>query len=619
MKITNVEISNYKSIKDIEIPFQEYGSYSNKSNTCLFVGLNETGKTSILEALNLIDKDFSGANYEEICFKPALDDNEYVELYIYFEQKMNKWWIDKLVDICNIPKQIAEKISFKEIRKNVYIKDDTVDSEYYIAIDEINLFNYLIEESEIFLIKDKNQIKESITKQNASSFLNDNQELLDKSVLEGIISEEFTNIFDANIPKVQIWKPKKEFLINGPIDLNIFKDDTSSSVPLKNIFHISGFLTDEAIKKTIERALKKQEKSDELKDKLSSATTKHINKIWKEHKIKIVVSINDSNCQVFIEDKDKKHSYFRMEQRSDGFQQFVSLILSLSAQNDSNNLKNKVILIDEPEVHLHPSGVRYMRDEILKIGKNNHVFVSTHSHYMVDTNCPERHWIVKKERAKTSIFQIDENTPIEDDDVLTSAFGLNLFKELLPQYILVVEGGDDKHVIQYVLDKLDISLSYSIKSAGGASKAPGIASLLSNEGVPAFVLFDDDKEGRDNKKKILDKFKDTYNQNNVFTLRDLVSTIPQYSTIEDMMPLNFVKSFFEVELNKTFTLDNNKAVILQLKQQAEELKDKQKLESLKIKLSKKFVKDFTTKTKINRDAPRVKELVDQLIIKWTNE
>lgn len=619
MEITQVQINNYKSLKEVLIPFQECGSYSNKSNACFFVGLNETGKSSILEALDIIDKDFSSFDYEEICFKPALDENEYVELFVDFEQKMTSWWIKKMQETCNIPEEIAKQITFKTLQKNIYIKDESPNSEYSVEIEEIDLFKYLIEEDEIFLIKERNEITESITKQNSASFLKENQKLLDKTTLEGIITEKFTAIFDANIPKVQIWKPQKEFLINGAIDLNAFKDSTDSHIPLKNIFHISGFTNDEAIKKAIERALKNQEKTDELKDKLSSATTKHINKIWKEHKIKIVVSINAGNCQVFVEDKDKKHSYFRMEQRSDGFQQFVSLILSLSAQNDSNNLKNKVILIDEPEVHLHPSGVRYMRDEILKIGKNNNVFVATHSHYMVDTNCQERHWIVKKEKAETSISQIDENTPIEDDDVLSSAFGLNLFKELLPQYILIVEGGDDKHIVQHILDKLDISLSYSIKSAGGASKAPGIASLLSNEEVPAFVLFDDDKEGRDNRKKIFDNFKDTYNQDNVFTLRDLVSSIPQHSTMEDMMPTDYVKSFFETELGTTFSIDNSKAIIIQLKQQSEALKNKQKLESLKVKLSKKFVEDFTTKTKIENDAPRMKELVDQLILKWTNE
>ena len=227
MKITQVEIKNYKSIKKVVIPFQEYGSYSNKSNTCFFVGLNETGKTSILEALDIINKDFSEFNYDEICYKPALDENEYVEIFIDFEQEMTSWWVNKMSELCGVPEAITKQINFNSLQKNIYIKDESSNSEYIVEIDEIDLFNYLIEGEQIFLIKEKNEITESITKQNSSSFLNENQKLLDKSTLEGIISEKFVTIFDANIPKVQIWKPQKEFLINGLIDLNVFKDDTS--------------------------------------------------------------------------------------------------------------------------------------------------------------------------------------------------------------------------------------------------------------------------------------------------------------------------------------------------------------------------------------------------------
>ena len=39
------------------------------------------------------------------------------------------------------------------------------------------------------------------------------------------------------------------------------------------------------------------------------------------------------------------------------------MILGMSAANSTNNLKNRVLIIDEPENHMHPSGIKYMRDE----------------------------------------------------------------------------------------------------------------------------------------------------------------------------------------------------------------------------------------------------------------
>jgi predicted ATP-dependent endonuclease of OLD family len=334
----------------------------------------------------------------------------------------------------------------------------------------------------------------------------------------------------------------------------LFKEDPSISIPLRNLFHLYGKTDNEQIKQTIERALKDQARRDELQNKMSSDITKHVNKIWQEHKIKIRVSINGSDCQVHVEDRDKEFAYYKMNQRSDGFKQFISLILSLSTQNASKSLKNCIILIDEPEVHLHPSGVRYMRDEILKIGKNNSIFVATHSHYMVDTLCPERHWIVTKNKTMTSISQISEETSIEDDAVLASAFGLNLFKELLPRHIIVVEGLDDKSIFSHAINRLDNKLFCSIKVAKGASKAYSIAALLADEKISAFFLFDDDKEGRDYKGRIIENYSKSFSTKNVFTLYDVYNKLPQKCTIEDLFPISFVKSFFEKELKKSFTI-----------------------------------------------------------------
>jgi hypothetical protein len=118
--------------------------------------------------------------------------------------------------------------------------------------------------------------------------------------------------------------------------------------------------------------------------------------------------------------------------------------------------------------------------------------------------------------------------------------------------------------------------------------------------VKAFILLDSDKEGRDNKKSILDNQSDFYSNDNVFTLNDILPTLPSDSTIEDLLPIDFVKSFFDREMGKDFELIANKAVVLQLKNQSDILKtNKQKLDSLKMKLSIEFCSKFNSKSKLN--------------------
>lgn len=628
MRIKNVLIKNFKSIKKLNIPFIDYGSGSQTSKTTFLVGINESGKSAILEALSLIKKGFDHIDYSTYCSIDAQGNTEYIDLYTEFELVNSPYWQKKLESKLNLSPEFASEIEFLSVKKNTYLKEDKSDENFEIKIaDNLPFYKLIYVTHEktvngqvqksytIESLKEFNKIEEEITQENAKSFLKENQKLLTKGRLEDEIAEELNSILNVNIPTIQIWKSSPEYLINEIIDLEKFKDDTNISIPLKNIFHIYGKKNDKEIKSAIEKALGDQARCDELQDKMSAKVTRHINNIWKEHKVKLKISINSKNCQVQVVDKDKKFNYYTMEQRSDGFKQFVSLILSLSAQNDSNNLNNKVILIDEPEVHLHPSGIKYMRDEILKIGKNNYVFVATHSQDMIDVSTPERHWIVEKKKSETSILQIDHNSSVEDDKVLASAFGINLFKELLPRNIIIVEGGDDKAIISHCIKKLNEKFFYSIKSSGGASKVPGFARLLGDEKIDAFIVFDADKDGRDNKKKILDNQKENYSTNNVFTIKDLCQDLPNDSTVEDLLPLSFVKNFFDEEMEQEFNLESNKAVLIQIKNQCHKLKtDKQKLESLKIKLSESFIEKFITKTQIQK-INRIKLFIESLLSK----
>jgi hypothetical protein len=217
---------------------------------------------------------------------------------------------------------------------------------------------------------------------------------------------------------------------------------------------------------------------------------------------------------------------------------------------------------------------------------------------------------------KTSINQISETTTMNDDQVLANAFGLSLFKELLPQNIFIVEGGDDKAIISHVLSKLFPSYFYSIKSAGGASKVYSLASILLSEGLNSIFILDDDKEGRDNKKEILTHLKSGFNNNNVYTIKDLLPSLPDKSTLEDLLPKDFVRSFFEEEMNEPFLLNKELPIIFQIKNENIKLKEnKEQLNSLKLKLSDKFIETYNTKAKLEKDVPELVTLVSALINK----
>ena len=628
--VKNIKIKNFKSIKNVSVPIQCYGEGESKSFATFFVGVNESGKSAILEAISLVNKGFEGIDYNNYCHKEHQEQNyNYIDIYAEIVLKEIDILRKTIIEKTKLSEKFVNNIDLLNLNKNIYLDDKGFSETYNVNInDNLPFYEYIINKETqvvagtgksqvietIECLSELNNIDDIITQENAITYLKENQILLTKELLEKKLAVLFKPILNKSMPNIQIWRPNPKYLINETIDLEKFKDDPDISIPLKNIFLIYGKTTNEEIKNSIERALTDQAKCDELKEKMSEEATKYINKIWKEHNIKVKISINSTNCEVHVEDKDKKYFYYTMEQRSDGFKHFFSLLLSLSAQSRGNILKENIILIDEPEIHLHPSGIRYMRDEILKIGERNYVFVATHSNYMIDNNVKERHWVVKKEKAETKITQVSDGYNFADDKVLSAAFGLNIIKELLPQNIIIVEGENDKKIMSHAINLLYKTFFYSIKEAGGASKIPIFAQVLKEENVMPFILFDADNEGKDYKKKILDKRDNFYTESNVFTIKDLLTDLPKDSTIEDLLPVEFVKEYFEKEMECDFNLDENDTFIHQLKRQSKILQDdKNKLDSIKKKLANSFCDKY--KLKLEERVPKLVSVVNALFNK----
>jgi len=67
-------------------------------------------------------------------------------------------------------------------------------------------------------------------------------------------------------------------------------------------------------------------------------------------------------------------------------------------------------LLDEPETHLHPQAQEYLKDELIKITRNeenNIVFFATHSNHMIDKDHIERCFRLSKQaNRKTKLDKI---------------------------------------------------------------------------------------------------------------------------------------------------------------------------------------------------------------------
>ena len=178
----------------------------------------------------------------------------------------------------------------------------------------------------------------------------------------------------------------------------------------------------------------------------------------------------------------------------------------ISSQNKSNFLNNNLILIDEPDIALHPSGIQYLRDELIKIGINNKVVISTHSIFMIDKLDIDRHLIVKKENEITTVQKISA-TSILDEEVIFNALNFSLFDIVKPHNI-IFEGWKDKKTFEMYIStkgkklltkdqqkKLGLMHSYGVKDL------ERVASFCENTSRKFIIISDSDKPAKDYQKK----------------------------------------------------------------------------------------------------------------------
>lgn len=607
MIIKKTVIDNFKSINRVEIPFDKVGN----SFTKIFVGINESGKSNILEALSFFDVPEEKVSFDTFCNQKNEDS---MSCDICFSIDFEEDEEDTLQKIVNdaITSDYHLEFTLANIVKKVYLSKEssTFEFVYYydVILNSSNLYVKLLKVSgkESISIVDEQQEEngyEILTPQNFDDYFYD------------VVSE----FLEEHEPYVSVWKPSSEYLLFNA-NLNVFKDKIGSNKPLYNIFKLSGYEDQKAIAEAIGKVTNPRSRS-RLESKLNDTLNDYISKVW-DNKIDLIIEITETgNFSLLIKDKgnENKHDRFSITERSQGAQQFLSLILSLSLETKNRERKNELILIDEPEVHLHPSGIRNLAKELLKIGQDNYVFLATHSPFMIDKKHKERHFIVKKNRkAITELYRIKDSDNIIDDEVLNEAFGINVYRDLLNPHSVLVEGAADKLILQKalaLLEREDIGIAN-----GHGSNIDTLASKMNFDNVSVLVITDDDKDGRKYKENIL-KIGGAYNIDTVFTIRDIVGEIIDHGTIEDTLGVQYIESQFLKYYKLSFdedlggvTLTEDKPVIMQI---ASILKDKKKysnwnMDSFKKQLSEEFT---PTKSSLSTKYKLLKALATKIIEK----
>lgn len=145
----------------------------------------------------------------------------------------------------------------------------------------------------------------------------------------------------------------------------------------------------------------------------------------------------------------KNGSEFDFSDASSGESSILSTLIALVPKIENNSL----IVIDEPEISLHPSWqYRYIEllDKIISTKHGCHVIIATHSHFLISDLPLERSSVVHFREAKHNSLTVEyidgETQGLSAEDILLNVFGLPstrnyyLSKNIADALELVAEG-----------------------------------------------------------------------------------------------------------------------------------------------------------------------------------
>lgn len=141
-------------------------------------------------------------------------------------------------------------------------------------------------------------------------------------------------------------------------------------------------------------------------------------------------------------------------EKGDGMQRalMLAIIKTYAEQRKANEGKNFIFLLDEAEVHLHPTAQRQLKEVLLAIsGQGDQVLINTHSSVLIADDGPNQsNFRVKKTHGQTSVSPV---TAKEKGPVVYELLGGSPADLLLPPNFMIVEGHSDCLFLQKVIQR----------------------------------------------------------------------------------------------------------------------------------------------------------------------
>jgi hypothetical protein len=512
MRLESVVIQNFRSIKNVEIQF---------SPTCLILaGINESGKSNILRALFALG-DFQPG--PEDVREPSPNEEPINSSTIEFSFSLEL--SERKVVLGEIKRKVLHRNNIEPLVSNK--AGQTLDLESFVfercfGMFEVDVMKRTRAARYWSIDEDEYELISGWMKPSPTTFISLPVDGIEVSEFEIIFAPAYpeipaeylvpasiadvtrligtavANFISKSLPKAMLWQYKEANLLPSSVSLDSFVQNPDSCIPLKNMFVLAGI---QNITEAITEARSKSRNAlNNFFARVSQKTTEHFRSVWKEHDtIQFELRPDGENLIPGV----RERNVFDFTKRSDGFKRFVSFLLLVSANVKSGVLANTLLLVDEPEISLHPSGARFLRDELIKISESNLVVYSTHSIFMIDRERVDRHLIVSKINEETQV-KVADDTNLFVEEVIYNALGYSVF-ETLRQKNLIFQGWRDKHLFSVATKKLpsshttlrDVFKDVGLCHAKGVKQIKSITPLIELANRKCVIISDGDDPAKE--------------------------------------------------------------------------------------------------------------------------
>jgi len=191
---------------------------------------------------------------------------------------------------------------------------------------------------------------------------------------------------------------------------------------------------------------------------------------------------------------------FLVQANGSGIREALRLVLDVEFQ------KPEIILVEEPEVHLHPALEIAMMRHLQTVSRSAQIFLTTHSTNFLDTGDMRNVYLV----SRPSGTRVQHVSLDEAEVELPKELGLRLSSVFMYDRLIFVEGTSDEAVLREFSKTLDLNLGQAnvgFVVMGGSRNfthyaAEATISLLAKRRVKSLFVLDRDEKASNEMEKL---------------------------------------------------------------------------------------------------------------------